>query len=267
MDKILNCRLALFLSVVALGFSSCKVYKQSILFSTDQEQGTLQLQKEVDAAQRNYTVKAYDFITFNVYTNKGERIIDPDFELLRDSNPGLQNQQVQKQYIVRPDGTLDLPMIGNVQVEGKKIHQLDSTLQVLYNYFYSNSYVISRIVNKRVIILGATGGHIIPFQNENMSLIEAMAIAMPANQGNARFNAQNIKLIRGDLKNPEVYIIDLSTIEGMKKSQIRLQPDDIIYIEPVVRVFNESVRDVAPIIGLVTNLITLLLIIQSTQNN
>jgi len=267
MDKILNCRLALFMLVGALGFSSCKVYKQSILFSTDQEQNTKQLQQEVDAAQRNYTVKPYDYITFSVYTNKGERIIDPDFELSKESSIALQNQQAPKQYIVRPDGSLDLPMIGNVKVDGLKINQLDSTLQVLYNNFYSNSYVVSRIANKRVVVIGATGGYIIPFQNENMSLIEALAIAMPANQGVTRFNAQNIRLIRGNLTNPEVYIIDLSTIEGMKKSQTQLQPDDIIYIEPVVRVFNESVRDAAPIIGLVTNIITLLLIIQSTQNN
>jgi polysaccharide export outer membrane protein len=267
MDKILNCRLALFMLVGALGFSSCKVYKQSILFSTDQEQNTQQLQQEVKVAQRNYTVSPFDYITFSVYTNKGERIIDPDFELSKESSAVLQNQQTPKQYIVRPDGTLDLPMIGNVKAAGLKINQLDSALQVLYNNFYSDSYVISRITNKRVIVIGATGGHLIPFQNENMSLIEALAIAMPANQGTTKFNAQNIRIIRGDLKNPEVYIIDLSTIEGMKKSQTQLQPDDIIYIEPVVRVFNESIRDAAPIIGIVTNLITLLIIIQSTQTN
>ncbi len=251
---------------VVLGLGSCKVYKQSILFATESEQNIESLQQELDLAHRNYTVSPFDYITFNVFTNGGERIIDPDFELAKEVNPNLMNRASERQYIVRPDGTADFPMIGNINVQGLKLHHLDSLLKIKYNVFYQNCYVISRIVNKRVVVLGALGGQVIPLQNENMSLIEAIAVASSSGSASStRFKAQNIRLIRGDLKNPEVYLIDLSTIEGMKKSQLQLRPDDIIYIEPVIRVFNESVRDAAPIIGLVTNLITLLLVIQSVQ--
>jgi polysaccharide export outer membrane protein len=45
--------------------------------------------------------------------------------------------------------------------------------------------------------------------------------------------AHRIKLIRGEKANPEVYLIDLSTIDGMKKGDIVLQGNDIIYVEPV----------------------------------
>lgn len=262
----MNRRIVFFILLVALGSSSCKVYKQSVLFATKQEYNAQVLEQEVVSAQRNYTVKPYDYISFNVFTNGGERIIDPDFELMKDINAAQANRLTERQYLVRPDGSADLPMIGNIKLEGLKLHQLDSTLQIYYSEYYKNSYVISRIANKRVVMLGATGGQVIPFQNENMSLVEALAIGFSANQG-ARFKAQNIRLIRGDLKNPEVYLIDLSTIEGMKKSQLQLQPDDIIYVEPVVRVFNESVRDAAPIIGLVTNVITIILVVISLENN
>ena len=45
--------------------------------------------------------------------------------------------------------------------------------------------------------------------------------------------AARIKLIRGDLADPEVYLIDLATIEGISQADIILQANDIIYVEPI----------------------------------
>jgi polysaccharide export outer membrane protein len=66
-------------------------------------------------------------------------------------------------------------------------------------------------------------------QNQNTSLLEALALSGGVS---ANGKAHRIKLIRGDLKNPQVYLIDLSTIDGMKKANMTLQGNDIVYIEP-----------------------------------
>jgi polysaccharide export outer membrane protein len=61
-----------------------------------------------------------------------------------------------------------------------------------------------------------------------MNLLEVLASAggIPATG-----KAQRIKVIRGDLKNPQIFLIDLSRIENLKKSDLIVQGDDIIYVD------------------------------------
>jgi polysaccharide biosynthesis/export protein len=64
--------------------------------------------------------------------------------------------------------------------------------------------------------------------------------------------AHRIKLIRGDLKNPQVYLIDLSTIEGMTKANLTLQANDIIYVEPRDKVPQKVLEAITPYLTLLT---------------
>ena len=103
------------------------------------------------------------------------------------------------------------------------------------------------------MVFPGTGGtgRTVNLDNENMNLIEALALAGGlTNTG----KSYKIKLIRGDLRNPKVMLIDLSTIEGMSQSNLLLQSNDIIYVEPVPRVSQELLSQLAPIIGIITSL-------------
>ena len=72
-------------------------------------------------------------------------------------------------------------------------------------------------------------------------------------------SGKNIRLIRGDLSNPQVQVIDLSTIEGMAKANLEIQPNDIIYVEPVRRPFAESLKDIVPVLSLLTSVLALVI--------
>ena len=246
-------------------FSSCRLYKQDIMLQT----GALDpaaIQRETSAAERNYTIQVNDLLELDVYTNKGERIIDPDFELLKELRAGggqAQNSRVNPRYLVQENGMVRLPMVGEINLKGYTLHQADSVLAKAFNEFYKETFIITRYVNKRVVVLGATGGQVIPLLNENMNLLEVLALS----GGIAgRGKAHNIRLIRGDLDHPQVQLIDLSTIEGMRKASLRIEPGDIVYVEPVRRVLPETIRDVTPVIGLVANALTLLIVIINLNN-
>ncbi|MEP5612374.1 MAG: polysaccharide export protein EpsE, partial [Cyclobacteriaceae bacterium] len=105
-------------------------------------------------------------------------------------------------------------------------------------------------------VLGAPGGKVIPLQNENMHLVEVLALAEGVELG---AKAQNIKLIRGD----RIYKVDLSTISGMQESNLRVEPGDIIYVEPWRRPWLETLKDASPALSLVTSVLTLIFVIQS----
>lgn len=256
--------------VILLGLtaaaSSCRVYKQDIMFRAG-ELDAVVLQTELTEAEKNYTIQVNDQIEIEVYTNKGERIIDPDFELMKELRGGGglgMNARILPQYLIQVNGMAKLPMIGDVKLEGLTLHQADSLLAVEYSDFYKGSFVITRFVNKRVVVLGATGGQVVPLLNENMNLLEVLALAGGiAGKG----KAYNIRLIRGDLDHPQVHFINLSTIEGMRQASLKVQPGDVVYVEPIRRILPETIRDVTPVIGLVANALTLLIVIINLNNN
>jgi polysaccharide export outer membrane protein len=102
-------------------------------------------------------------------------------------------------------------------------------------------------------------GKVIPLQNENMSVIEIITLAGGMDN---MAKAHKIRLIRGDLRNPSVYLIDLSTMEGVRKSQLNVQPNDIIYVERQRRVVSQFLTELAPLITVVN---TILLIYLTTR--
>ena len=93
-----------------------------------------------------------------------------------------------------------------------------------------------------------------------MNLLEAIAIYGGLDD---KSKGYNIRIVRGDLKNPQVMVVNLRTISDMKKSIVNLNPDDIIYIEPVRRPATESVRDNLYIVNIVQVFLTLSVLLQT----
>lgn len=240
-----------------LFLSSCNVYKQDIMFRLDE--GASALQKSVDMAERNYVIQVDDLITIDVFTNDGERIVDPDFELQQ--GIGVNNQNfINFDYLVQIDGLVDLPMVGKVNLEGLTIDEAETVLEGLYNEFYKDVFVKLAFGNKRVVLLGASGGQVIPLVNQNMSLVEVLALS-----GGLEFGtkAQNIRIIRGPLSNPTVFEVNLNTVEGMTKSIVPIEPGDIIYVEPWRRPFFEALRDITPVLSATTSIIAFVVLINN----
>ena len=237
---------------------SCKAYRADIMFQVDE---LMQLDSlRTQATDRNYLIRVNDLLELDVFTNKGERIIDPEYELLQENVRNFNQNQPRFRYLVQENGEVKLPIVGLVNLEGKTLLQAEEILENRYNEYYHDVFVKLDYFNKRVFVLGAVGGQVISLENENMNLVEVLALAGGLNQ---QSKAYNIRLIRGDLDHPEVQVIDLSTIEGMKKAHLQLEPNDIIYVEPVRRIFNESLRDITPALSLITSLITLMVLIRT----
>jgi polysaccharide biosynthesis/export protein len=240
-------------------FYSCRAYRANIILQTDSSTYRTSLMAGKQQAENNYKIEIDDRLKLKVYTNEGERIIDPDYELVR-QNINQDAYREEKEYLVEVDGQVKFPMVGMVHLEGLTLKEAETVLQKLYSKFYKDPFVSLEFTNKRVVVLGATGGQVIPLNNENMNLLEVLALAGGLND---RAKGYNIRLIRGDLNNPEVQIIDLSTIEGMKKAALQVYPGDIIYVEPVRKIFTESLTDILPFISLIISMATLALLIKS----
>ncbi len=213
-----------------------------------------ELSKVVVEVEENYIVRANDHLQVEVFTNKGEELIDPNNALNYNQTNNI--EPPLPVYVVKSDGTVDLPIIGNANLGGMTIAEMNANLQEKYSVYYKDPFVLTKYLNKRVIVLGATEGMVIPLTNEGMNLLEVLALAGGVNNDAI---GNNIRLIRGDLSNPQVQVIDLSTIEGMVKANLEIQPNDIVYVEPVRRPFMEGLNDIVPIFSLLTSVLALVI--------
>lgn len=244
--------------------SSCQVYKQDILFSKDE---TIPLSTAVFEAERNYKILPNDWLKIAVFPNKGEQLIDPNFEPITQMQSGnLQMMQMrdQYQYLVQSDGIVKLPMIGDVLVANKTIDEAEQIIEAAYSEFFNDAFVKLQFLNKRVVVLSQFGSNVVPIANENTSLLEVLALS-----GGLKFGdkANAIKIIRGELSNPQIFQIDLNSLEGMKATAVSILPGDVIYIEPWRRPWKEGLRDISPVLGIITSVSTLVFIIANFAGN
>jgi polysaccharide export outer membrane protein len=185
------------------------------------------------SASREYKIGLNDILEIQIIPNKGALIIEGGVNSEQSGGAGTTSQLQTKgiNTVVEFDGTTKLPMLGRIQMKELSVREAELMLEERLKQYYVDPYVTIKITNKRIVMFPGESGNakVINLQNQNTTLLEALALSGGVS---ANGKANRIKLIRGDLKNPQVYLIDLSTIDGMKKADMTLQGNDIVYIEP-----------------------------------
>lgn len=236
-------------------FASCSVFNPSVMLRTRKN---FQFDQFTSLGpDSTYRIAPNDILHVRVLSNNGESLVSMTSNLYNQG--GISGQAITQdgiQILVEYDGTAKFPLIGRVDLKGKTRREAEDLLQEKYKYYRVDPYVTLRITNRKVIVFPGTGNNaqIIDFTGDNMNLLEALAkVGGISNTGKAK----RIKLIRGDLKNPKVYKINLSTLEGMKEADLALQAGDIIYVDPYedpAQIFN---RNVAPYLTIFTTIATI----------
>jgi protein involved in polysaccharide export with SLBB domain len=146
-------------------------------------------------------------------------------------------------------------MVDRVSVQGLNLIQVDSVLKISYSKYYKEPFIKTAVTNNRVIILGAPGGRVINLANDNMNLLEVLALAGGPDGGGAGGTGIARNGGRIDNKNPQVQFINLNTLEGMRRGNLQIEPNDIIYIQPVRRPLIDNLVDAAPVLGLASTIL------------
>ena len=246
----------LLLQAVLLG--GCSSYKQNLMLKTPEDFKPAKVSREVLEVERNYVIQKNDLLHLEVYTNKGERIIDPNPTLSQNNNTTNTEERPVVKYLVDLNGVVKFPVIGDVKVDGLTLRQAEAILQSEYEKYFKESFVVLTFLNKRVIVLGATGGQVVPLENHNVTLAEILATAKGLPNDS---KSHNIRIVRKD----QIFVADLSTVEGFLAGNMIVEPGDIIYVEPVRKPFAEGLRDYAGLASLLISTLSLIIVIQSTK--
>ena len=137
------------------------------------------LAKQVEVVEKNYSIQRNDLLSLEVYTNGGERIIDPDSKLTQLNQSQSETKKDEQTYLVNELGIARFPMVGEIKLEGLTLLQAEDILKQAFTKFYEQPFVRVKYLNKRVVVLGSpgatTGGNVVPLLNQNMKLTEVLA--------------------------------------------------------------------------------------------
>lgn len=244
---------------VAAVLQGCYPLNPSVMLKTDKNFKYSDPPKEKEKA---YTISPNDIIEFRLFSNDGFKLVDLTS---LEGNVNLMRNSTMT-YLVDVDGQAKLPILGRVSLKGLTIREAEAMLEEKYAAYYNKPFAIVKVSNRRIIVFPGHGGtaKVLDLVNENTTILEALAM-VGGIQETGRSN--RIKLIRGDLKNPQVYHIDLRTIEGMKKADFIVQSNDIIYVEPIPDYTRGIVARISPIISLLSSGLVLYSFVRFVRND
>lgn len=238
--------------LILIVLTSCSTYRQHVMFK-EPESAMLKAKAQ---AESEYLIKPNDILSVQIYTNGGEKLADPNAESFKDGK--VSADSATPSYTVATDGTVKLPLLGPVKLEGLTMRQAEEALQKEYEKYYQQPFVSLSFINKRVVVLGAGGGQVIPLTSAGMKLTEVLALSKSTAFD---LKANNIRVIRDN----KAYVCDLSTVTGIEENNMLMQPDDVVYVEPIRRPVVEGLRDYSPVIQIVTAIGTLIAILISVR--
>ncbi|MCC6186018.1 MAG: polysaccharide biosynthesis/export family protein [Chitinophagaceae bacterium] len=223
------------LSIIALGiFASCASPKRVVYFNTNEK---------VDSSVRivnrlprpDVTISADDILAINItsvdaFLQKDPVAIfnDGGIPYSLSATPG--NAANVKGYLVNPDGNIDFPVLGKIQLSGLTPTEAKEKLQGILVAHIKAPVVEVRIVNYKINMMGEVGrvGPIIA-PNHKINILEAITAAgdIPLTGRKDR-----VLLIRESAGKLEFSRINLNSKTLFTSPYYYLQKNDIVYVEP-----------------------------------
>ena len=206
----------------------------------------------VKVPTEQYKIAVNDRLKITFFKQKGEKILD-----MMSGTPGANAGNSASQgggitYVVQQDSTAEFPLIGQVSVAGMTVNKCKDTLVKLLMVDYKDPFVQLEVINKRVFVFPGNGGEakVVSLLNENTTLMEALVLAGGITD---RGKAKSVRVMRKEKDEWKVFKIDLSKIQGLEDSDMIVQANDYIYVDPTPQIAREVLQEVAPIVSIISS--------------
>jgi len=228
----------------SLFFSACSV-KEYKLFQIENEE-TLSISSQELNITYSSKIQPNDILVIDIYNmNKKSNIMISD----RGSVVIPDNK-----YAVYSDGTIILPLLNVVKVEGLTIKELNQQLKEKYRAFLKAPYVKSSIKNHKVYVLGeVTKRGVVNLEGETISVIEAIAKSGGLTDYAIR---DRIRVISEKNGKYVMNTLNLNKFSTLNSANLMLTNNSIVYIEPKgSKAIKVAIDDYLPILRAISSVL------------
>lgn len=221
-----------YLIVAVLFMSSCGVKYKSVPYFTDlppdsvlqekiQNQTVLKIQRNDILAITVSSLNPEASAIFNMGTTSS---------IQGNTTANVNPEKTANGFMVDEKGDIQLPLLGNVKVEGLTTNGARELIQSKLVSYLKEPIVSIRLVNFRVSVLGdvAKPG-VYPVNNERVNISEALSMA-----GDLSITAvrNNVLLIREQDGKRQYIRLDMQKKEIFNSPYYYLQNNDVLYVQP-----------------------------------
>ena len=163
-------------------------------------------------------------------------------------------------YDVKPDGTLNLPVVGIIIVEGKTIGEVRKILQEEFSKHYKNAILECKLLSFKFTVIGevkAPGTYV----NYNNYLTVLEAIGRAGGVGDYG-NRNRVLVIRPYERGSKTFRLNLQDKKILSSDAYFLLPNDVVIVEPLKqKIFNMNLPTISFLITTITTSITMTILL------
>ncbi len=136
-----------------------------------------------------------------------------------------------KGVLVRKDGSIELPRIGKIHLQGQTLEQARITIQNEFYKIYApqGTYIDVNLAGVEYTIIGETSPGTYRSTKRDMTIIEAFA---RTGSNNIYADLKNVRIIRTNSEGTKQVYVDLTKETIMNSEYYWIQNNDIIVVNP-----------------------------------
>lgn len=230
-NKLFN---PIFLFLFLLSIQSCISLKDIQLIQPD-ERLKLDQKGMIDFNRPTYHIQKYDNILIKVSSREPSSMgILSDFIVNNSTYGGANtNTNTNRGVYVREDGTIELPRIGKIHLEGLTIEQAREKIKTEFYKIYTpeGTFIDVELAGIEYTIVGEGANGTYSTNRRSLSMLEALSRSGGGN-GNIYQDLKNIRVIRTTPQGTQQVFIDMTKESIMNSEYYWVQNNDIIVINP-----------------------------------
>ena len=238
----------LFLGMLALLLSSC--YSHRVIGYLQEPTKQNKLPVYDTASYEPYRIRINDEIIYRLIT------MDETMSKMLGANTNVSSGQYANSYRVYADGTVDLPFIKPLKIQGLTEVEAQDTLRKAFREIIPDADVKVALYNKYFSVIGDAHSGQYYIYKEKMNIFQALAMTGDVmNSGDRR----HIRIVRprDGAQEPEVLEFDMRTNTIIDSKYYYIYPNDVIYVARTRNSFY-TVPSYAGFTGLITSSVALL---------
>lgn len=196
--------------------SSCYNYRSLRLLQDDNSS----LPVYEKSSYADYRIRINDEIIYRLITSDEtiSKLISPE------TGSGGQNQI---SYRVYSDGTIDLPFINNISVEGLTLNEASKVVENRFKELIPDAVVRLNLANKTFTVFGDAGSGIFSIYKEKLTIFQALSMSGDFNETSDR---KHVRIIRETSTGDKILEFDIRPRSIIDSKYYYIYPNDIIYV-------------------------------------
>ena len=217
--------------------------------------------KEMKVDLQDYRLQAGDLISVQISTTTEQQHDFFNKENFANSQLMIQNPYLYG-YLIKEDGSLDLPSLGIIKAAGFTLAELENVIQNIAVSYFESPVVKLNIINFEISVLGEVNNPgTFKIVHPEVNILYALGLSNDITQfGNRR----KIKVIRNENDLNRVFYVDLTKKGVLNNADFMLQPNDIIYVPPMRKKFY-AFRNISNTVTISLSAVTLFLLINQNK--